>query len=505
MRHQTESFSTRVHRFFFDEEVPYGLALCRILLPLVLMGMIFPRWSAVREVFSTDGATAPLAVGYGYLDLLPEFSGSIAVGLYSAMVLAFLCVSVGWCTRASLIIANVLFTYFCMLDCISTMTKYTVIATHMLFLLTLSECGSLWSVDAWLAGRKRSHWPGEPLLVRSRFPAWPRRLMQLHIGSVYFGAALTKMHTPTFFTGDQLQYWMQTHLNFQHPLGELLSLYPILLVAMAYVAIVWEVVFIFLAWKSMWRMFVLPMGVLFHVMTMLTLGLLMFPMVCFMAYFAFIDEDDVQTCSAWCRRQLRAFSWTKPLVQRITTARDWLGDPVGWRTSSRAAFVFALAMFSVANIELEHWRDPFGLRRPEGPHSLTLADPVLVDKILTPTEPWRESDMFFAVDTGTILVGDQLADRRREFRHGETMIAQCNLIPPHDDLYIGCQIHDSENRIVNRLETVATREMFRSNFTYPISDTMTPGDYTLVITTGGRPVMQKFITVLARHGGVSVN
>ena len=330
MRHQTESFSTRVHRFFFDEEVPYGLALCRILLPLVLMGMIFPRWSAVREVFSTDGATAPLAVGYGYLDLLPEFSGSIAVGLYSAMVLAFLCVSVGWCTRASLIIANVLFTYFCMLDCISTMTKYTVIATHMLFLLTLSECGSLWSVDAWLAGRKRSHWPGEPSLVRSRFPAWPRRLMQLHIGSVYFGAAITKMHTPTFFTGDQLQYWMQTHLNFQHPLGELLSLYPILLVAMAYVAIVWEVVFIFLAWKSMWRMFVLPMGVLFHVMTMLTLGLLMFPMVCFMAYFAFIDEDDVQTCSAWCRRQLRAFSWTKPLVQRITTARDWLGDPVGW-------------------------------------------------------------------------------------------------------------------------------------------------------------------------------
>jgi Vitamin K-dependent gamma-carboxylase len=505
MRHRTESFGTRVHRFFFDEEVPYGLALCRIVLPIVLMGMVLPRWAAVREIYSTDGATAPLAVGYGYFDFLPEFSGSVAVGLYSLMVLAFMSASIGWNTRASLIIANVLFTYFCMLDCVSTMTKYTVIATHMLFLLALSGCGSLWSVDAWLAGRKRSYWPSEPSLIRTRFPAWPRRLMQLHIGSVYFGAAITKMHTPTFFTGDQLQYWMQTHLNFQHPLGELLSLYPLLLVVMAYVAIVWEVVFIFLSWKSMWRMFVLPMGVLFHFMTMLTLGLLMFPMVCFTAYLSFIDEDDFQTCAAWYRRQVRSQPWLNAFAAKLTTVRERLGDPVGWRTSSRAAFVFALAIFSVTNIELEIWRDPFGLRRPEGPHSLTTVDSELIQKILSPTEPQREADMFFAIDTGTIMVGEQLANRRREFRQGETMIAQCNLTPPHDDLFIGCQIHDSEHRIVNRLETVATREMFRANFTCPITDTMTPGDYTLVITTGGRPVMQKFITVLPAHGAASAN
>lgn len=505
MRHDTEPLGKRTERFFFDEEVPYGMALCRICLPLALLSMVLARWSAARELFSTDGATAPLAVGYGYLNLLPEFSGSIAVGLYAVMVMTLVCASLGWCTRASLIIANVLFTYFCLLDCVSTMTKYTVIATHMLFLLSLSECGSLWSVDAWLAGRQRAHWPGEPSVSWRRFPAWPRRLMQIHIGAVYFGASITKMHTPTFFTGDQLVYWMQTHINVQHQLGEYLSLYPILLMAMAYISIVWEVTFLFIAWKSMWRTFVLPIGVLFHLMTMLTLGLLLFPVICYIAYFSFLDEEDVQQYSAWCRRQTRRFAWLKSLSQRIVGWRERLGDPVGWTRSSRAAFAFGVAAFAVANVELEHWLDPYGIRRPEGPHALTLADPEIVEKILAPTEPQRDSDMFFAVDTGTILVGDQLANRRREFRQGETLIAHCHLTPPHEDIWIECQIQDAEHRVIDRLGAVATREMFRSNFTYPIGDQMAPGEYTLVITTGGRPVMQKFITVLPRHGIASAN
>ena len=505
MRRNTEKLSTRAERFFFEEEVPYGLALCRICLPIALLSMALPRWSTARELFSIEGATAPLAIGYGYLNLLPEFSGSVAVAIFSAMVMALVCASIGWCTRASLIVSNVLFTYFCMLDCVSTMTKYTVIATHMLFILALSECGSLWSVDAWLAGRQRSYWPGEPALQRRRFPAWPRRLMQIHIGAVYFGAAITKMHTPTFFTGDQLQYWMQTHLNFQHPLGEYLSLYPILLVAFSHIAIVWEVTFLFVGWKSMWRSFVLPIGILFHFMTMLTLGLMLFPVICYITYLSFLDEDDVRQCSAWCRRQMRRFAWMKSLSQRAVGWRNRLGDPVGWQTSSRAAFMFGLALFSVANVELEHWQDPYGMRRPEGPHALTLADPAVVEKILAPTEPQRDSDMFFAVDTGTILVGDQLANRRREFRQGETLIAHCHLIPPHEDIWIECQIQDAEHRIIDQLGSVATREMFRSNFTYPISDQIAPGEYTLVIATGGRPVMKKFISVLPRHGTASAN
>ncbi len=505
MRTETEPLGTRVDRFFFAPEVPYGLALLRIVFPLVLMGMVLPRWHVVRELFSTDGAIGQISNGYGYPNLMPEFSGTIAVALYGIMIFALFSAAAGWCSRASLIVSAVLFTYFSMLDYVSTMTKYTVIATHVLAILSVSGCGSLWSVDAWLAGRKRSHWPGQPSVEYQRFPAWPRRLLQIFVGVVYFGAAVTKMHTPLFFTGDMLQFWMQTHINFKHPIGEYLSLYPIMLVGFAYVTVVWEIMFIFLCWKSNWRTFMLPVGILFHFMTTLTLGLLMFPMVCYCTYLSFLDEDDVRQGAAWFRRRCRRSAWLKAAVSQYAAWRDRLGSPTGWQSSARAAFVFSMALFAVANVEVEHWLDLYGERRTEGRYALTPMDPAEVSKIFAPTEPFRVTDRFFAIDLGTILVGDRLANRRTEFRQGEMLVAQCNLTPPHEDMYIECKLHNGDNRIVERFSTIATREMFRANFSYFLSDAVPPGEYSLVVETAGRPVMQKRFQVLARHGNAAAN
>lgn len=295
-----------LRRFFYDSETPYGLALARMLLCAALLSMYLPRWPIAREIYSTDGATAQLGAGYGYLDFMPEFSGPVIMAMISLLVFSLVTAGIGFCTRVSLIIAGTLHTYFSLIDCVSTMTKYTVIATHIFVILSVSHCGALWSVDAWLKGRRRNWWPGLPAFEQPQFPVWPRRLIQLHIGLVYFGAAVTKMNTPTFLSGDQLQFWMQTHLNFPHPLGEFLSLYPVLLVAMSYVSLVWEVIFVFLIWNRMWRPWILAVGVLFHTMTVLTLGLMLFPVIMFVAYLAFVETSDVQQAGAWFRRQLRA-------------------------------------------------------------------------------------------------------------------------------------------------------------------------------------------------------
>jgi hypothetical protein len=392
-----------------------------------------------------------------------------------------------------------------MLDYVSTMTKYTVIATHVLALLSLSECGSLWSVDAWLAGGKRTFWPGELNAGHQQFPVWPRRLLQIFIGVVYFGAAITKMHTPLFFTGDMLQFWMQTHINYRHPVGEYLSLHPILLTSFAYVTIVWEVTFIFLCWKSSWRSIMLPIGIVFHFMTTLTLGLLMFPMICFCTYLSFIDEEDWQQSVAWLRRQSRRFEWLKTCFRQLAALRDRLGNPTGWQSSSRAAFVFSMALFAVANVEVEHWLDLYGERRPEGRYALEPMDPAEVAKLLAPTEPQRIADQFLSIDLGTTLVGDRLADRRSQFRQGEIIVAHCNLTPPHADMYIECKLKDVDNRIIDTFGTVATREMFRANFNYRLTDATPPGEYSLVIETAGKPVLHKKFQVVQRYGNAAAN
>jgi hypothetical protein len=72
-------WTDRVNRFFYAEEVPYGLALVRMSLPLVMLFIIGVRWPVTREIFSADGAPSQLSVGYGYGNLFPELPGSAAV------------------------------------------------------------------------------------------------------------------------------------------------------------------------------------------------------------------------------------------------------------------------------------------------------------------------------------------------------------------------------------------------------------------------------------------
>ena len=74
-----QGLRTSIREFFFAPEVPYGLALCRMVLPVILLYVVLRRWSHAREFFSTDGAAAPLADNYGYFNMLPVPSGTVAV------------------------------------------------------------------------------------------------------------------------------------------------------------------------------------------------------------------------------------------------------------------------------------------------------------------------------------------------------------------------------------------------------------------------------------------
>lgn len=499
------SWTQRVHHFFYEEEVPYGLALVRMALPIVMLFMIAVRWPVTREIFSADGSPSQLSVGYGYGNLFPEFSGAVAVALMSLLVFTSVTSSIGWCTRVSMIITFVLFTYFCWMDAISTTTKYTVIATHGFLILALSPCGAVWSVDAWLANYRRQAWPGAPAIARPKFPVWPRRLLQFLIATVYFGAAVTKMQTPSFFSGDQLQAWMLTHINYRHPVGEYLSLYPVLLVAFGYVVIVWEVTFIFLVWnRNFWRTPILAIGVCFHFMTSLTLGLLIFPATCYSLYLAFADEADVQLAAATFRRLRRRFAG---LNSAVRTFHGWTStwNLARWQRLATVGFAASTGLIMLGGAALEYQLDPYGERRPEGRHQLVAIEPELVQQMLAPTPGLRDVDKFFAIDTGTILVGDLLADRRTTFRQGERLIAQCHLNSPHEDMWIEMHLHDADNHLVARRSQVATREMYRTHFHYDVSEATEPGDYTLVIQTAGREVLHKPITVLPRSRSAAAN
>jgi len=502
----TVGLKNKIARFFYSEEVPYGLAITRMVLPFALLLVMGWRWMYARELFSSDGATTPLWINYGMPELLPALPGSVAVLMISALLLFLLTSMIGWHTRFSLFASMILYVYLNLADSSGTMTKYSVIATHILFILGCSRCGAIWSVDSWLKGNRRRKlaWPGEAAVERPKSAAWPRRLLQLLIGCVYFGAGITKIHTPEFFTGEQMQAWLLTNLNNHNPIGEYLTQFPALFVTFAYITIVWEVLFVFMAWRGLARIVLLAMGVLFHVMTTLTLGLYIFPIICVSAYFAFVDESDVRYFAHRLRR----------LRRKLTTAPfGRMGVPVepapvarNQRVPTPALFGVLAMVVPVLGVALEYQLDPYQKRGPEGPLPLVELDTDYVrGTLLAPTKRMRMVDKFSSLDIGTTLVGGVVAYQRREFYHGERITAQIHLNAAHEDMWVECNLHDANDRLIDRVGQIVPRENLRANTFYTLSEMLEPGIYQLVVKAAGQEVMRKSFTLKARAKAVSAN
>jgi len=510
---RARSFVERVMEFFFAREIPFGMALVRMSLPLVLLVDVVRRWSFAREIYSADGAPGPLAANFGYPGWLPEFSGSFTVGLHTALALFLVTAAIGWCTRFSLFASTILFFYFCMVDCLSTGSKYTVIATHLLLLMAVSRCGDVWSIDAWLSRRARKDAPDAPL-PDLRSSIWPQRLAQILFGMIYFGAAVTKMHMPEFFTGDQLIYWMMTYINNEHPLGDYLSQYPLFVSVSCFITFLWELTFIFTVWNPKMKWYVLGVGTIFHVMTVFTLGLIVFPIVIMSSYLVFLSEADVRAILKW-RPFCRFSDLLAPVVPGVSTGEstfDWRPQfaPIG-------AFALTVALVCLAGVEAEYLMDHYHTRGPGGPLPLReLADDE-VERLFSPEVPMRQCDKLLAFDLGSLLVGEHLAIYRKEFRQGEQLVAQVTLAPPHGDMWVDCvlceatveETDDGERlvpgRIVSKIGQPIYRESFRGNFFFNLDEALDPGDYFLKLRSSNEEVSRRQFRLLPRITAAAAN
>jgi hypothetical protein len=503
-------------RFFFARELPIGMALVRMSLPLVLLVDIARRWPFARELYSTDGAIASLWSNFGDYGLFPEFSGPVAVGLLTMLALLLVTSAIGWCTRFSLWGVTVLYLYFTLLDCLSTATKYTVIANHILLLLALSDCGNLWSVDAWLKHR-RARKEGLPS-PDARATIWPQRLAQILFGMIYFGASITKMHTAGFFSGDQLVYWMMTYLNNEHPLGDHLTRYPLIVSVSCYLTFFWEVIFVFTVFFRRLRWWVLGIGTVFHVMTGFTLGLIVFPIVITASYLVFLDEQDVRSILKW--PVFRLLARFVPLETPSEAVIDEAGRPsvaLAFSFGSAAAFAMTVVAVCLIGIEAEYLMDPYKMRGPDGPLPLTVMADEDVERLLTPDRPIRQCDKLLAFDLGSVLVGEHLASHRKQFRTGEQLVAQVTLSPPHGDMWLVCVLCEAEpnvrdgsdelvpGRILHKTGQVVMRESFRSNFFFRMDESMEPGEYFLKLRSANEEVARKRFTVLPAVTAAAAN
>ncbi len=478
------SLASRIEAFFFTAERPVGLGLIRILLPLVLLIPTLHRVYRVRELYSQSGAPTPIWNNYGQPDFLPIPTAPVAAGLYALLILSLITSSIGWRARTSLMISGVLLSYFGMLDLIGTMTKFTVIATHVLVLLSFSACGSVWSLDRWLLSRRGQ-------VVNESGAAWPRRLIQILIGVIYLGAVATKLHTPAFFSGDQLRFWMLTNVNSANPVGEVLSQYPGLILFMAYVTVVWEVLFLFTAWKGTFRTVMLGLGAFFHIMTYFTLGLVVFPLVYFAVYFAWYEQPDHL---AWKARWQRVFGhdFREQISDRALIIPTWLSG----RIPSFLTWVACAGCAVGLGMWIDHNSDPFGDHRSEGRYTLTPIDTERLADLLRNDQAIHVTDKLFALNIGSVMFNDNLIDHKTAFQYGEKAMVQCSLLPPHEDLYMEVHLRNDQEQIMRRVWQVVARENLRGHFWFEMEESLEPGLYSVVVKINGSDAGRRSLELL---------
>lgn len=467
--------------FFFAEETPYGLALVRMFLTSVALIPMIRRFGRVRELFSADGAPQQMSEIFGQGAVFPELPAAFAAGLYGIMIFALICGVFGFCTRMAFFIGTPLYFYFNMLDAVSTMTKYSVMATHMFVILSLSGCGAVWSVDAIL---KRWKDGPEASTVPPRFPVWPARCIQAMFCFVYFGAAITKIQTQAFFSGEQMRYWMLSNWNYDNPIGEVLATWTPMLLACGYITVVWEITFPFLTWRPLGRFFALGVGILFHIMTWMTLGLYVFPMICISGYLAFLMERDIVAIRRFVHRlqiPTAALGFPRYAIARLVEYR-----PAAVSTS--ALWIAGAVLVALASTEADYRIDLYHARSESGLLPLKTMDSESVLAMVNSRRPIREKDKFFSFELGSIMIGGQLGNRSDSFEFGDRIVAQCNVNIPHEDLWVECVVEDDQSRVIDSSGQFVTREKLFATFSYDAGNKLVPGDYWLVLKSSGKEV-----------------
>ena len=151
---ETLTIKQKIEQFFFAEEIPYGFAVMRMMLPVVMLQGVLARWRFCEELYSTNGVIVSLFENFYYTNILVPLSPFVTACLMTMLVAFLVTVCIGWQTRLSAIGALVIHTYFACNDMATSMTKFTVVETHLMLLLAISGCGQIWSIDSWLAGRR---------------------------------------------------------------------------------------------------------------------------------------------------------------------------------------------------------------------------------------------------------------------------------------------------------------------------------------------------------------
>ncbi|GAB5403418.1 MAG: hypothetical protein Aurels2KO_16490 [Aureliella sp.] len=277
--------------FWFASTQPYTLALIRIccgamlvyvhIIWAVLIGDFFgpTAWvqrSVVAQLHQSDWVWSWLF----YTD------SSLILWVHQIVaILASLAMMLGLFTRWTIPLAWWLTLMVChrMTGALFGLDQIVVMLSMYLM---FSHCGSVWSLDAWLAGqndKKLAH-------VSNNVAT---RLIQLHLCVIYLFGGLSKMRGAQWFEGSAL-WWTAVNYEYQSLDITWLANFPWLIAALTAATIFWETFYVALVWPKQTRPIALGMAVMVHGGIAVALGMVTFGTIMIVANLAFVSPEIVR-------------------------------------------------------------------------------------------------------------------------------------------------------------------------------------------------------------------
>jgi hypothetical protein len=260
------------NRFWFAPGPASTLGLCRLLFFAMLSVWMFPHdfsaWGAYSRLFWMpiwlfDAAgLRPLSVT-GLMVVQSIWKASLLLG------------ALGLLTRPALVVAAVLGVYLMGLPHNFGQTQhFDTLVVLTLTALALSRAGDAWSLDAWLARRRRG------LPADSGEYTWPIRFVWVAMSLIFFAAGLSKLRHSglTWVTSDSFALLLlrqQYHISDGDPLttwGIVVARHPWVAHTMAASAVTVETLFPVVLFSRRLRMVLVPAGLMFLVGIRLLMG-----------------------------------------------------------------------------------------------------------------------------------------------------------------------------------------------------------------------------------------
>lgn len=423
-----------VNRLLNAYESPRPAALMRIALCAILLWDAIGHWPHVVELYSTAGLVMPLpGISEAFQVSLSPAQTVLIHSLFVGLLVASL---IGWWTQVAMILAASILLMLCLIDYPMTLRKDSVIAIHLLVLLSFTRCDAMWSLDRWLSTRRVSL-TSQPIQTPLS-PELARQLIRILLMCIYWGAAMTKFRTDGYFNGELIEFSLIDERWGRPVLGHWLATFPKLLAVMAVTTVMLEVCLPVLLFSKSTRRLGILLAAAFHIGLLITMRLDGFSPVMLIMVSSFVTEADL-------KRWLPSFM-NKPWPQmNPQPAAGWRRSLTN-RSTSAAVLAVVLAMSSMLGLLWQRTVDTYGAfgGRPSNKFVRISHKELLA---LNAGQFPPVHDYFHAV-----VLGDRTNQRRAigkttGFQSGETMIVVARLMQPHPEM-------DIQISVVSEGETV---------------------------------------------------